>query len=61
MLTHKEHLEFVAAITPTISTFDISMHGGIVPAQAHIAAQAAAYADRVLIYFENKRREDAQS
>ena len=57
MLTKEEFVEFVDAITAPVTPHDVMVHNGIIEAKKALRAEAIAYAERVLIYFEKKRNE----
>ncbi len=60
MLTQSEFLEFITAITPVTTYDDIIKYGSLASANKAINAEAIAYANRVLTYFEKKRKEDGR-
>lgn len=61
MLTDEEFIEFVDAIKAPITPKDIMIHKDIIGAQEALKAEAMAYAERVLIYFEKKRNETCRN
>ena len=57
MLSKEEFVEFVDAITAPVTPKDIMVHKGIIEAKEALRVEAMASAERVLIYFEKKRKE----